>query len=108
MRRTSKAVYDGIRNSACNGITFSVMSRFMMTVDQIVDGCNGTSAVASALDLTPSTVSSWREVNFIPRWWHAPVLKVAKRAKFAMTEDDFPPKSARKPRSPAPQAERAA
>lgn len=70
----------------------------MMTVDQIVDGCGGTSALADALELTPSTVSSWRTANHIPRWWHGLVLKVAKKRKFALTGDDFP-LAVRKPRT---------
>lgn len=72
----------------------------MMTADEIVDGCGGTSALADALELTPSTVSSWRAANHIPRWWHGLVLKVARKRKFPMVGDDFP-LPARKSRSAA-------
>ncbi len=92
-------VYHDLRNIACACLTVSVRCVSMMTADQIIDGCGGTSALATTLALTPSTVSSWREVNFIPRWWHGPVLKAAKRAKFTMDDMDFPPRSARRSRA---------
>lgn len=75
----------------------------MMTADQIIDGCGGTSAVADALDLTASTVSSWKSANFIPRWWRNHVLRVAKKKGFALTGDDFPTVEQRKSR-PQPDA----
>ncbi|CDO35021.1 carph-isopro domain-containing protein [Novosphingobium sp. KN65.2] len=68
----------------------------MMTSDQIIDGCGGTVNVASELDLTPSTVSSWRTANHIPRWWQDPVLAVASKLGFGMDKSDFPPKPRRK------------
>jgi len=73
----------------------------MMTVDEIVEGCGGTSALAAELELTPSVVSSWREVNFIPRWWITAVLSAAERRDFHVSQNDFPPKSARLPRKRA-------
>lgn len=70
----------------------------MLTADEIVEGCGGTSALAATLNLTPSTVSSWREVNFIPRWWHSHILEAPKKDGFGLTLEDFPPKSARRAR----------
>lgn len=40
----------------------------MQTVDQFIDALGGTVAVATALDLTPSTVSSWKASGSIPKW----------------------------------------
>lgn len=40
----------------------------MQTVDQFIDALGGTVAVATALDLTPSTVSSWKGSGSIPKW----------------------------------------
>lgn len=67
-----------------------------MTADDIIDGCGGTSALASALGRTPSTVSSWKTANFIPEWWQDRVLQEAARAGFPMVLADFPPKAGRK------------
>jgi hypothetical protein len=41
----------------------------MNTASEIVTALGGTVAVANALDLTPSTVSSWKTSGSIPRWW---------------------------------------
>ena len=70
----------------------------MMTASQIVDLCGGTSALATTLQLTPSTVSSWREVNFIPRWWKAGVIEAAIAAGANVTDADFPTSKQRIPR----------
>lgn len=40
----------------------------MQTVDQFIKALGGTVAVAAALDLTPSTVSSWKASGSIPKW----------------------------------------
>lgn len=66
------------------------------TAVQIIDALGGTSAVASAHDLTPSTVSSWRTADFIPRWWQRPLLDMPKAKEIGLTEQDFPPKKPRK------------
>lgn len=42
----------------------------MQTATEIIDSKGGTVKVAIALDLTPSTVSSWKTAKKgIPRWW---------------------------------------
>ncbi len=70
----------------------------MMTADEIVDLCGGTSALATALELTPSTVSSWREVNFIPRWWRKAVIGAARNEGKALEIANFPTPEQRVPR----------
>lgn len=40
----------------------------MQTVDQFIDALGGTVAVATALDLAPTTVSSWKTAGSIPKW----------------------------------------
>ena len=67
----------------------------MLTADQIIDALGSTSNVASELGLTPSTVSTWRGVNFIPTWRQPAVLALAKRKKYALTAADFPPAESR-------------
>lgn len=49
----------------------------MQTSSDIVEKLGGTLAVARALDLTPSVVSSWRTSNSIPRWWHAQLIALS-------------------------------
>ena len=73
----------------------------MFTADHIIDKLGGTSIVAAELDLTPSTVSSWRGVNFIPTWRQPAVLALAKRKKFPLARDQFPPAEARQKRAKA-------
>jgi hypothetical protein len=75
------------------------------TADHIIEALGRTSAVAEALELTPSTVSSWRSANFIPRWWQAPLLALAVKKKVDLSTEDFPPK---RPRRPSEEPERAA
>ena len=41
----------------------------MKNAAQIIEALGGTVAVAKALELTPSTVSSWKTSGTIPRWW---------------------------------------
>ncbi|QVJ07664.1 helix-turn-helix domain-containing protein [Sphingopyxis sp. BSN-002] len=42
----------------------------MTEASQIIADKGGTVKVAAALDLTPSTVSSWKKAKGgIPRWW---------------------------------------
>ena len=40
----------------------------MNTATDIVTALGGTSKLAKALDLTPSTVSSWKTNGSIPKW----------------------------------------
>jgi hypothetical protein len=40
----------------------------MNTVEQFIDALGGTVAVANAMDLAPTTVSSWKSSNSIPKW----------------------------------------
>lgn len=99
MRSIALAVYHGCRNAPCIDITFIVTPVDMKTANQIIDLCGGTSSLAKALKLTPSTVSSWREVNFIPRWWQDGVITVAKAAGEIVASKDFPTKKERITRS---------
>ena len=40
----------------------------MQTVETFIDDLGGTVAVANALDLAPTTVSSWKSSGSIPKW----------------------------------------
>jgi len=51
----------------------------MTQAAQIVNALGGTSKVAEALDLTPSTVSSWKTAGRIPRWWMKEIKAIAKK-----------------------------
>lgn len=75
-----------------------------MTADQIIVALGGTSAVADKLELTPSTVSSWRTANFIPRWWQESLLKLPVVEGRKLVAKDFPPKRPRKATPPSEQA----
>lgn len=75
-----------------------------MTADEIIDGLGGTSKVADELHLTPSTVSSWKTANHVPRWWHAQLLELAARAEFRLASVDFPKRQSRKQSADSGQA----
>jgi hypothetical protein len=49
----------------------------MTQATKIIDALGGTSKVATALELTPSTVSSWKTSGKIPRWWMQSVSDMA-------------------------------
>ena len=51
----------------------------MMTAEQIVEALGGTVAVAKALDLAPTTVSSWKKSGSIPKWRKPEIEKLASR-----------------------------
>jgi hypothetical protein len=70
----------------------------MHTATQIIKALGDSTAVAKALGVTPSTVQSWKEANFIPDWRQATLLALAKKKNFALSKKDFPPVSARIPR----------
>lgn len=50
----------------------------MQTVADFIKALGGTVSVAAALDLTPSTVSSWKTAGSIPRWRMEAIRKLAK------------------------------
>jgi len=50
----------------------------MQTVEQFIDDLGGTVAVASALDLAPTTVSSWKSSGSIPKWRKGELAAFAK------------------------------
>lgn len=52
----------------------------MIHAAQIVEALGGTVKVAAALDLTPSTVSSWKTSGNIPRWRMRDIKALAKKA----------------------------
>jgi hypothetical protein len=62
----------------------------MASANHIIDALGGTSAVASALKLTPSTVHSWRSANFIPEWRQASLLALAVELNKDVSATDFP------------------
>ncbi len=40
----------------------------MQTVEEFINELGGTVAVANALELAPTTVSSWKSTQSIPKW----------------------------------------
>lgn len=50
----------------------------MQTAEQFIDALGGTVAVAVALDLAPTTVSSWKASGSIPRWRMDGLRRLAK------------------------------
>jgi hypothetical protein len=64
----------------------------MQTVEQFIDKLGGTVAVATALDLTASTVSSWKTSGSIPKWRLEGLRMIAKVKQVDMP-DEFAPVS---------------
>lgn len=50
----------------------------MVNVSEAIDALGGTSAVARALSIPASTVSSWRAAGRIPNWRLPALAKMAK------------------------------
>ena len=88
-----------MKKDGLTGLRTANIVRPMKTAHEIVDGCGGTTALAAYLELTPSTVSSWRASNYIPRWWQERVLKAARRKQFPLEQVDFPSKAQRRSRA---------
>lgn len=66
----------------------------MTKAAQIVDALGGTVKVANALDLTPSTVSSWKGSGKIPRWWMRDINALAQQTGVDLDNLPRPTKSA--------------
>lgn len=58
----------------------------MDTPSELIDELGGTSAVAVELNLTPSTVSSWKTAGRIPNWRLPAIRQLAKRKSVALPE----------------------
>lgn len=56
----------------------------MMTATQIIEGLGGTVQVANALGLAPTTVSSWKSANSIPKWRMPGIEQLAQKKGFAL------------------------
>jgi DNA-binding transcriptional regulator YdaS (Cro superfamily) len=52
----------------------------MQNVTAFIDQLGGTVKVAAALELSPTTVSSWKSSNSIPRWRRKDLLALATEA----------------------------
>lgn len=50
----------------------------MNTATDIIEALGGTFAVARALDLAPTTVSSWKQSGTIPKWRMPGIVQVAR------------------------------
>lgn len=70
----------------------------MPTAKEIVALFDGASKLADGLDTPLTTVASWVDVNFIPRWWHDPILALAEQRKVKLRKRDFPAREDRIPR----------
>lgn len=66
----------------------------MRNADDIVNALGGTNAVAKALSVPVSTVSSWKQKNSIPPWRRPMLLKLAMECDVALSTADFPDKLA--------------
>jgi hypothetical protein len=58
----------------------------MQTVDQFIDALGGTVAVATALGLANTTVSSWKTSGSIPKWRMEGVRQLAGLKKIEVPE----------------------
>lgn len=65
----------------------------MQTVEQFIDSLGGTVAVANALDLAPTTVSSWKSSGSIPKWRMPGLREIATKQEIEVPER-FSPASA--------------
>ena len=61
----------------------------MQSVVDIIERLGGTSAVAAALSLTPSTVSSWKTSGRIPRWREPALIAAAKLKGMPLTSSEI-------------------
>lgn len=61
----------------------------MQTLSEIIGRLGGTSAVANAMRLTPSTVSSWKTKGRLPLWRHKDLIRAAKRAGVVLTYEEL-------------------
>lgn len=75
----------------------------MQTVEQFIDALGGTVAVATALDLAPTTVSSWKSSGSIPKWRRDGLRPLAEQ-KCVDFPDEFAPPVAAQVGEPAPPA----
>jgi hypothetical protein len=62
-----------------------------MTAKQIIDSLGGVTAVAKALGVPLTTVSSWGRFNQIPLWRQPKLLELAAANGEALSTADFPP-----------------
>ena len=53
----------------------------MQTISDFIDDLGGTVAVANALDLAPTTVSSWKNGKKIPKWRRDALTELAKKKR---------------------------
>ena len=53
----------------------------MTNISSFIDELGGTVKVAKALDLSPTTVSSWKSSNSVPRWRRTALLDLAREAE---------------------------
>lgn len=59
----------------------------MQTIGQFIVDLGGTVAVANALDLSPTTVSSWKSANSIPKWRRDGLLKLAAKKSVPVPDE---------------------
>lgn len=59
----------------------------MQTVEQFIDAVGGTTSVARAMGISPSTVSSWKAAGNIPKWRVRDLATVAAEQGIAMPSE---------------------
>lgn len=64
----------------------------MQTVAQIFEKLGGHIAIAEKTGIPLTTVHSWKRKNFVPDWRKPALISLAKKAKVALSEADFPSK----------------
>lgn len=78
----------------------------METIDQIIERLGGTVVVAAGLDLTPSTVSSWRQTGSIPPWRRPALIAFAADIGQPLTEQQIVAGIEAQKTNPKPQRKR--
>lgn len=62
----------------------------MQTVEDILEKLGGYAFVAAKTKTPATTVHSWQRSNFVPHWRRPGLITLAKRAKIALSDADFP------------------
>ncbi|WP_373438203.1 carph-isopro domain-containing protein [Sphingobium sp. Z007] len=63
----------------------------MQNAAEIVEALGGTVAVAKALDIAPTTVSSWKTAGRIPPWRMPVIRALAERCAVTLSDEGFSP-----------------
>ncbi|WP_370670738.1 carph-isopro domain-containing protein [Sphingobium xenophagum] len=73
----------------------------MQNAAEIVEALGGTVAVAKALDIAPTTVSSWKTAGRIPSWRMPVIRALAEKCAVSLSDNGFSPTAASPPNEAA-------